>query len=248
MARSAAAKGGVIRFDRVTMDFEENRVLDGVSFTVDRGAVKVIMGASGSGKSTILRLMLGLIRPRSGAIYIDEADITKMTEEQMIRVRRSIGMVFQSSALFDSMTVAENVAYPLVEEGALEEEEIDRKVRETLAYVGLEEAVELMPAELSGGMRKRVAIARALAAEPEILLYDEPTTGLDPITAGNITDHILALKERLGVTSVVVTHELRYAFKVASRILMLRDGRIIFEGTRDEITAARDPYIQAFTA
>ena len=250
---------------------QDKPVLDGVSFSVAHGETKIIIGASGSGKSTILKLIMGLDRPDEGSIVIDGQDITRLSEQQLVSIRQKIGMVFQESALFDSMPVKENVAYRLYEMG-VDEDEIDDRVRETLGFVGLEDAIDKMPSELSGGMKRRVALARALISEPEIMLYDEPTAGLDPITSRKINQLIIALRDLKQVTGVFVTHRLRDAFTLATeyatngdqkitfqhedsshrivntRFLMLRDGKIIFEGPDEELRRSKDNYIKRFLA
>ena len=244
-------------------------VLDGVSFHIYRGETKIIVGTSGSGKSTILKLIMGLDKPDEGQIFVEGEDITRMNERQLVNVRQKIGMVFQESALFDSLTVRENVAYRLYEEDA-DEDEIERRVREVLGFVGLVEAIDKMPSELSGGMKRRVALARALISEPRIMLYDEPTAGLDPITSKKINELIIALRDTKQVTGVFVTHRMRDAFTLATeyatngggevhfqtennfmciantRFLMLRDGKIVFEGPDEVLRRSQDEYIQRF--
>ena len=244
-------------------------VLNGVSFRMFRGETRIIIGASGSGKSTILKLIMGLDKPDEGQIFVEGKDITGMSEEDLADVRQKIGMVFQESALFDSLTVRENVAYRLYEMGA-DEDEIDKKVRESLGFVGLEEAIDKMPSELSGGMKRRVALARALISEPQIMLYDEPTAGLDPITSKKINELIIALRDIKDVTGVFVTHRMRDAFTLATeyamngdnqirfqtedrflciantRFLMLRDGKIVFEGPDELLRRSHDEYIKRF--
>ena len=244
-------------------------VLDGVSFRIFRGETKIIIGASGSGKSTILKLIMGLDKPDAGQILVEGEDITHMDERELVAVRQKIGMVFQESALFDSLTVRENVAYRLYEMD-VDEGEIDGKVRESLGFVGLEQAIDKMPSELSGGMKRRVALARALIGQPGIMLYDEPTAGLDPITSKKINELIIALRDIKSVTGVFVTHRMRDAFTLATeyatngdneihfqteshfvciantRFLMLRDGRIVFEGPDEVLRRSEDEYIKRF--
>jgi phospholipid/cholesterol/gamma-HCH transport system ATP-binding protein len=258
----------VIAFRDVHLSFDRP-VLRGVSFDLDPGTTKIILGGSGSGKTTILRLILGLLRPDSGSIRVEGTEVSGLDEEALRDVRLKIGMVFQEGALFDSLTVAENVGYRLTEDG-LQEDEIEERVREMLGFVGLGDFYGRMPSDLSGGQRRRVAVARALAARPGIMLYDEPTTGLDPITATTITDLIVKVRDLDGVTSILVTHQLRDAFNVArtfvfkddgeygySRVddlgllagtefLMLREGRVHFEGTPHELSASGDPYLRDF--
>jgi len=247
--------------------YGDNKVLDGISFRVFRGETKIIIGASGSGKSTILKLIMALERPDEGRIWIDGQDITDFSESDLVPVRQKIGMVFQESALFDSMTVRENVAYRLYE-GGVDEDEIDSRVRENL---GLEDAIDKYPSELSGGMKRRVALARALISKPESMLYDEPTAGLDPITSRRINELIIALRDLQEVTGIFVTHRMRDAFTLASeyavngdgitfkkegkdlciantRFLMLRDGKIIFEGPDEILRRSEDEYIKRFLA
>src|SRR5215831_4161227 len=244
-------------------------VLDGVSFHIYRGETKIIIGASGSGKSTILKLIMGLDKPDEGQILVEGEDITRLNEQQLVHVRQKIGMVFQESALFDSLTVRENVAYRLYELAA-PESEIDGKVRQVLGFVGLEDAIDKMPPELSGGMKRRVALARALIGEPKIMLYDEPTAGLDPVTSKKINELIIALRDIKSVTGVFVTHRMRDAFTLATeyasngdrsinfytegnflciantRFLMLRDGKIVFEGPDELLRRSDDDYIKRF--
>ena len=258
-----------IRFRDVSLAFDRP-ILRGVSFELQPGATKVILGGSGSGKTTILRLILGLLKPETGSIEVEGTEVSGLTEEELRDVRLGIGMVFQEGALFDSLTVGQNVGYRLAEDGELEEDEIEERVREMLGFVGLGPFYERMPSELSGGQRRRVAVARALAARPRIMLYDEPTTGLDPITASTITDLIVKVRDLDGVTSILVTHQLRDAFNVArtfafkqgdefvfNRIedlkivagadfLMLREGGVAFEGSAHELVESRDGYIREF--
>ena len=263
--------GAVLELKDVVKAYGDRRVLDGVSFRVRKGETKIIIGASGSGKSTILKLVMGLEKPDEGQIFVNGEEITQLRERDMVRIRQSMGMVFQESALFDSLSVRENVAYRLYENGT-KEDEIEQRVRKGLGFVGLEDAIDKTPAELSGGMKRRVALARALIGEPEIMLYDEPTAGLDPVTSRKINELIIALRDIDNVTGVFVTHRMRDAFTLASeyavngngevkfrregqdlciantRFLLLRDGKIIFEGPDDILRRSEDPYIKRFLA
>ncbi|MFL5596897.1 MAG: ABC transporter ATP-binding protein [Gemmatimonadaceae bacterium] len=237
----------VIAIEKVSLAFEEP-ILEDVSFEAREGETIVVVGESGTGKSTILKLLLRLLVPDHGRVWIDEEDITDLTFDDALKVRQKMGMVFQGAALFDSMTVYENVAYPLREHTDLNEDEIEARVREKLEFVDLEadRVMEQMPSELSGGMRKRVGIARGLANNPEIMLYDEPTSGLDPLTTATITYLIIKLQRELGVTSVVVSHDIRSSFRMASKIALLANKRVGFFGTPEEMTGSDDPYIREF--
>lgn len=269
LAEALGPGSPIIVFDHVSLAFDEKVILDEVSFTLIKGHTKLILGASGAGKSTILKLILGLWKPDAGRIWVNGEQIDRMREEQLMAVRTDLGMVFQEGALFDSLTVRENVGYKLYEETSLPLEDIDRRVEEVLGFVGLGDYIDRMPSELSGGQRRRVAIARAMAAKPRILLYDEPTTGLDPITALTIDDEIIKLRDLEGVSSILVTHQLRDAFHVATHavlrengrerfvhadpkkadeaeFLMLRDGKVVFEGNASELRASKDEYLQTF--
>lgn len=259
-----------IEFRNVHLAFDDKIILDGISFTVRRGETKVILGPSGGGKSTIIRLILGLLKPDSGEILIDGDDITHHSEQEMMPVRQKIGMVFQEGALFDSLSVYENVAYRLREQG-VEEEEIEPEVRRMLQFVALEDAIEKMPIELSGGMRRRVGIARALIGDPQIVLFDEPTAGLDPPTARTICELAIKLRDLQDVSSIFVTHEMdnvRYLSSeyavvdeegqvnfakegetlclINTEVIMLRDGKITFSGSDEKLQRSPDPYIQRF--
>ncbi|MDZ7374524.1 MAG: ABC transporter ATP-binding protein [candidate division KSB1 bacterium] len=236
----------MIRLEGIWKRFGSHEVLRGLDLEVRGGETLVLLGRSGCGKSVTLRIILGLLRPDAGRVWIDGTDVTDFDERRWVEVRKRMGMVFQASALFDSLTVRDNVAYFLEEHTDLTEEEIDRIVAERLEFVGLAGAEHLMPAQLSGGMRKRVALARAMAANPEILLYDEPTTGLDPITARTINQLIRKTQEEFRVTSIVVTHELESAFAVADRVAVMDGGRILFVGTVEEVKACSDPFVQDF--
>lgn len=236
----------MIIFDRVSFSYGTVQVLREISFSIKAEERVAILGGSGEGKTTLLKLILGLLRPDSGKILIDGEDITGKTEDEFRHVRMKFSIVFQEGALFDSLTVKENVAFCLREYTSLSEEEIDRKIRELLSRMGLEEAVELMPEELSGGMHRRVAIARSLAAfEPRMFLYDEPTSGLDPVNADMICKLILDLTEN-GKGLIIVTHKVLDAMKVANRFLFLKNGAIIFDGTKQRLVQAPVPEIQTF--
>jgi phospholipid/cholesterol/gamma-HCH transport system ATP-binding protein len=266
--RSAADRPAVV-FKNVSLSFDEKPVLRDVSFELLPGHTKIILGASGSGKSTILKLILGLLKPDGGEIWVHGSRVDSMSEVQLMKVRNHLGMVFQEGALFDSLTVAENVGYKLYEETDLPLEDVRRRVEEVLGFVRLSEFIDRMPSELSGGQRRRVAIARAMAFKPPTLLYDEATTGLDPITATTIDEEIVKLRDVENVSSIVVTHQLRDAFFVATHeavregshieitpadpkkcdeaeFIMLKDGVITFEGNAAELRSSPDPYIQQF--
>jgi phospholipid/cholesterol/gamma-HCH transport system ATP-binding protein len=258
-----------IVLEHVSLAFDETVVLRDVSFTLDVGHTKIILGASGSGKSITLKLILGLLKPDGGAIWVNGRRVDQLAEEEMMKVRGGIGMVFQEGALFDSLTVGENVGFKLYEETQMPLEDVRRRVEEVLGFVGLSRFIDRMPSELSGGQRRRVAIARAMTVKPGILLYDEPTTGLDPITASTVDDEIIKLRDLENVSSILVTHQLRDAFYVATHeavkdggkirvvpaspekreeaeFLMLRNGVIAFEGTAEELKATDDSYLLAF--
>ena len=223
-------------------------ILEGVSFSAHKGETVSVVGESGTGKSTIVKLILRLLVADRGEVCVLGKDIERLTYEEALQIRQKMGMVFQSSALFDSLTVFENVAYPLREHTKLTDDEIGERVREKLRFVDLDpdEVTKLAPSELSGGMQKRVGIARGLAANPGIMLYDEPTSGLDPLTTGVITNLIMKLQRELHVTSVVVTHDIRSAFRMSSKIALLHDRRIVFFGSPEEMAASDDDYIQTF--
>jgi phospholipid/cholesterol/gamma-HCH transport system ATP-binding protein len=242
------APGAVIELERVRLAFDDRLILDDVSFLAKEGETIVVVGESGTGKSTTLKLILRLLVPDRGRVYVRGKDITSLSFEEALRVRQKMGMVFQGAALFDSMTVFENVAYPLREHTDYDDTEIERRVREKLQFVDLnpDEILELLPSALSGGMRKRVGIARAMANDPEIMLYDEPTSGLDPLTTGTITRLIIKLQRELGVTSIVVSHDIRSVFRMATHVALLAEQHIRFFGTPEEMTASDDRYIQDF--
>jgi phospholipid/cholesterol/gamma-HCH transport system ATP-binding protein len=236
----------LIRFEQITKSFDGNYLYRDLSLDVFRGEIITIFGGSGTGKSVLLKMLIGLLKPDSGAIWFEDTDVAPLAEPEMLPIRRRITMMFQGCALFDSMTVGENVAYPLRELGELSEGEIERRVREKLALVGLEEAEEKLPAELSGGMKKRVALARAIAGEPEVLLYDEPTTGLDPPNTRRISELIVALRDQLHVTSIVVTHDIASAFLVSDRIALLDEEKIRVALPAEEFRRSKDPTIREF--
>ncbi len=226
--------------------FGSHSILDGVSFRIEKGESVVIIGRSGGGKSVLLKHLVGLLRPDSGEVLIDDEPIANMNERELLRVRSKFGMLFQSAALFDSMTVAENIAFPLRRHHKLSEKEIQEKVTEVLAMVDLPGTGNKKPSELSGGMRKRVGLARSIVYQPQIVLYDEPTTGLDPIMSDSIDQLIMRVSEKLNVTSVVVTHDMRSARRVGDRIIMLHGRKIYATGTPDEIFSSNDPVIRRF--
>jgi phospholipid/cholesterol/gamma-HCH transport system ATP-binding protein len=239
----------VIALEDVHLSFDEP-ILKGMSLEVHKGETLLVLGESGIGKSTILKLILRLLVPEEGRIRVLGRETRDISFEEALEMRRKIGMVFQNAALFDSVNVFDNVAYPLRENTSMPESEIEDVVRERLAFVDLDpDTVSTkLPGELSGGMKKRVGIARAIATDPQIVLYDEPTAGLDPLTVGTIGDLIRKLQRELDVTSIVVTHDIRAGFRVASRVNLIRDGRIAFDGTPEDMIAADDAYIQRFLA
>jgi len=260
----------VVMFDHVQLAFDEKVVLKDLSFTVIKGHTKIILGASGSGKSTILKIITGLLRSDAGVVWVNGQRVDQLNELEMMSVRADLGMIFQEGALFDSLTVRENVGYKYYEETDMPLEQVHKRVEEVLGFVGLSEYIDRMPSELSGGQRRRVAIARAMAFKPRILLYDEATTGLDPITATSVDEEIIKLRDLEGVSSIVVTHQLRDAFYVATHMavrdesgavhvvpatpeksneaefIMLKEGFIVFEGNAEELRNSTDPYLQKF--
>ncbi len=228
--------------------FGDNYVLRGIDVTVETGTTFVILGGSGSGKTVLMKHVIGLLKPDRGTVNVDGIEISKLSGKELTEARRRFGMVFQGAALFDSMTVFENVAFPLREkQRGIKHEELSHRVVEKLRVVDLgEEILDLWPSQLSGGMRKRVALARALVAEPSVVLYDEPTTGLDPITTDYVDDMIVSTKKRLGVTSMVISHDIASAFKVADRLAVLYDGRIAAQGTPAEVRQSDHPFVRKF--
>jgi phospholipid/cholesterol/gamma-HCH transport system ATP-binding protein len=258
-----------IRFEDVSLAFDDKRVLEGISFRLAHGETKALFGVAGSGKSTLLKLALGLIKPDSGRIYVLGEEVTQMSEKDLFSLRGRIGMVFQESALFDSFTVRENVGFRLMEEGRVPEDEIERRVREALSFVELERTVNMFPSELSGGMRRRVAIARAIITQPEVILYDSPTGGLDPVTSTTIVELIVKQRDVYKTSSLLVTHRLQDAFIMATHcfdrkanrmlplasgtrsevpmaFLILREGKVIFDGDLDELAKSKDEYIREY--
>jgi phospholipid/cholesterol/gamma-HCH transport system ATP-binding protein len=226
--------------------FRENHVLQGVGLEVGQGESMVVIGGSGSGKTVLIKCIIGLMHPDEGEIFVDGLEITSLNERKMNEVRKRFGMLFQGGALFDSMRIWENVGFGLLQQNTLTEKEVKRVASEKLRLVGLKDIEDLMPAELSGGMKKRVGLARAIAMEPEILLYDEPTTGTDPIMADAINSLIVQMREKLNVTSIAITHDMTSAYKIADRIAMLYQGKIIEVGTTDEIKNSPNPIVQQF--
>jgi phospholipid/cholesterol/gamma-HCH transport system ATP-binding protein len=260
----------VVMFDQVELAFDDQVVLKNISFTLISGHTKIILGASGSGKSTILKIITGLLHADKGVVWVNGERVDQLSEREMMTVRADLGMIFQEGALFDSLTVRENVGYKLYEESDMPLEEADKRVEEVLGWVGLGEYIDRMPSELSGGQRRRVSIARAMAFKPRILLYDEATTGLDPITATTVDEEIVKLRDLEHVSSIVVTHQLRDAFYIATHMaerdaagkvsilpatpekereaefIMIQDGNIVFEGDADALRQSKDPYILTF--
>jgi phospholipid/cholesterol/gamma-HCH transport system ATP-binding protein len=235
-----------IRIDNVYKSFGRNHVLRGCSLEVKDGETLTIIGGSGTGKSVTLKIMIGLLKPDQGDVYVDDEEITGMDEDRLSEVQKKFAYVFQMGALFDSLTVGENVAFGLRQLKKFEDAKVDEIVSQTLALVGLSGIEQLKPAELSGGMRKRVGIARAVAMRPKYLFYDEPTTGLDPIMADVINDLIVSLHEKLGTTGVTITHDMKSAYKISSRIAMLYEGQIIEVDTPDNIRGTKNPIVQQF--
>jgi len=259
-------------FDKVSFSFDDHVILRNVSFSIPSGSMRILLGASGAGKSVLLKLILGLFRPDSGEILVNGLRVDQMTEVELLRLRGDIGMLFQESALFDSLTVAENVGYRLTEETDMPQDQVQQRVEEVLEHIGLRQYLNRMPSELSGGQRRRVAIARAMAAKPSLLLFDDPTVGLDPVTSTTVDDEIVKLRDLSRATSIAVTHQIRDAFywvthqavaavgsggppniveateEQAAQVgfMVLHEGRIYYEGTAAELRASQDPYLQEF--
>jgi phospholipid/cholesterol/gamma-HCH transport system ATP-binding protein len=266
---SAESAGPVVVFDNVFLSFDDKAVLEGISFSLARGETKALFGVAGAGKSVLLKLALGLMKPDAGRIEVLGHDVTQMREDDLFGLRDRIGMIFQESALFDSLTVRENVAFRLMEEGKATEAEIDRRVREALSFVELEQAIDRKPAELSGGMRRRVAIARAIITQPELLLYDSPTGGLDPVTSTTIVELIIKQRDVYKTSALLVSHRLQDAFTMATHyfdrqtnhmrplppgslrelpvtFLVIKDGKVIFDGDAQQLAHTKDEYIREY--
>jgi phospholipid/cholesterol/gamma-HCH transport system ATP-binding protein len=246
MERVRECHDAIIRMRGVVKTFDRLRVLDGLDLDIRRCETLVVLGPSGCGKSVLLKHLTGLIRPEEGSILFEGEEITRFNRKKLFQMRMHFGMLFQSAALFDSMTVGENVALPLKKHSTMEEDEIRSVVREKLRLVGLTDVYDSYPSEMSGGMKKRIGLARAVVMNPAVVLYDEPTTGLDPIMADVINGLIRELQRGLDITSVVVTHDIQSAYKVGDRIAMLHGGRIIFSGTPDEVRETGDPVVRPF--
>jgi len=267
-AAAVSPSGYAIEFDKVAIAFDENVVLDGISFQLPHGETKALFGVAGSGKSILLKLALGLLRPDSGRIFVLGEEVTRMSEQELFELRRRVGIVFQESALFDSLKVYENVGFRPMEE-RISAEEVERRVREVLRFVELERTYDMFPSELSGGMRRRVAIARAIISEPEVLLYDSPTGGLDPVTSNTIVELIVKQRDVYKTSALLVTHRLQDAFTMATHqfdkatnqmvvlpkgqrcdvpmsFLILREGKVIFDGDAHELATSRDEYIREY--
>ena len=236
----------MIEIKNIKKSLDEKSVLNGINLTIPDGSTIVIIGCSGCGKTVLLKLIIGLMKPDEGRIFVDGEDITRMSYKELFSVRKKFGMLFQGAALFDSMTVEENIALALKEHTKLTDEEVRSRVEKTLMLVGLKTIEDKKPAELSGGMKKRVGLARALIMNPSFVLFDEPTTGLDPIMANTINDLILETHRKLNITSIVVTHDMTSAFKVGDRIAMLNNGKIVFNGTPSEMRENRTPVVRQF--
>jgi phospholipid/cholesterol/gamma-HCH transport system ATP-binding protein len=236
----------MIRIVNLHKSFSNNEVLSGINLEIETGESMVIIGGSGSGKTVLIKHIIGLLKPDKGDVWIDSIKINTLKEKELNLVRKRFGMLFQGSALFDSMTVGENVAFALRRHSEMNEEEIEQRIKECLRLVGLKDIEQIMPSDLSGGMKKRVALARAIALKPEIILYDEPTTGLDPIMADVINNLIIELREKLEVTSIAITHDLVSAYKIADRIAMLYEGKILEIDTPEKLRSSPNPVIQQF--
>ena len=235
-----------VRVEALSKSFGTQVVLKGISLEVGRGETVSVLGRSGTGKSVLLKLIIGLHKPDSGSIRVNGEEVTKLPLKELNEVRKKVGFLFQQAALYDSLTIKENVGFPLRRHSRMSDEESRKRVRELLASVGMEKDAHKLPGELSGGMQKRVGLARALALEPEIILFDEPTAGLDPITAAEIDDLILRLQKERHMTSVVVTHDIHSARAVSDRVALMRDGQLLIEGTFEDLQKSRDPFVMQF--
>lgn len=236
----------IVEIKNLSKAFTYKKVLDDVSLNVCMGENLVVFGRSGTGKSVLLKCIIGLLRPDAGEIYIDKQNVLRMSEKELNEIRKQIGFLFQSGALYDSMSVRENLSFPLIRNFKFSKKEVTDKVMHTLELVDLVEAVDKMPSELSGGMRKRIALARTIITEPKLMLYDEPTTGLDPLTTKEISELILDLQKKLNMTSIVVTHDLICASIIADRAIFLKDAKIMYQGTIEELTSSKDKFLQNF--
>jgi phospholipid/cholesterol/gamma-HCH transport system ATP-binding protein len=235
-----------VKVDGLRKSFDDHPVLNGISFEIERASITTVLGRSGTGKSVLLRLLIGLEKPDAGAIQLEGREITGLPLPELNETRKKVGFLFQQAALYDSMTIGENVAFPLRRHTKMPATELDGRVRELLANVGLEQDREKLPSEISGGMRKRAGLARALALDPRIVMFDEPTAGLDPITAAEIGKLIVDLRDRHRITSIVVTHDLHSARSMSNHLVMLNEGNIVFEGTFEELGKSKDPFIKQF--
>jgi phospholipid/cholesterol/gamma-HCH transport system ATP-binding protein len=267
--RTRTTAASAVAFDRVCLAFDDHVVLNDLSFSMPEGSMRILLGASGAGKSLVLKLILGLLRPDSGSVLVNGQAVGTMPETELLKMRADIGMVFQENALFDSLTVAENVGYRLYEETKMPLDEVRARVEEVLAFLGLEDFIDRMPSTLSGGQRRRVGIARAMASKPELMLFDDSTTGLDPVISATVDDEIVKLRDLQQVTSIVVTQQIRDGFYIATHravrdgggiriitaeepapplaeFMVLHEGRIHFHGTAEELLASTDPYLQRF--
>lgn len=236
----------MIELKNIQKSFQAHQVLAGVNLTIPRGKITVIIGRSGEGKSVLLKHLMGLIQPDSGEVIVDGCHLNKLDDKSLKNFRKRFGMLFQSAALFDSMNVVDNVAFPLAEHTSMTERQIDDRVHEVLKLVGLHDISNKMPSQLSGGMKKRVGLARAIALLPQILLYDEPTTGLDPIMTDAIDQLILNTQKKLGITSVVISHDIEATFRIADKVALLHQGTILLEGQEADFRASRHPFIRQF--
>jgi phospholipid/cholesterol/gamma-HCH transport system ATP-binding protein len=235
-----------VQVESLSKSFGTQTVLKGISLEVGQGETLSVLGRSGTGKSVLLKLIIGLHKPDSGSIRVNGEDVTRLKLKELNEVRKKVGFLFQQAALYDSLTIEENVGFPLRRHSSMSDEESRKRVRELLASVGMEKDAHKLPGELSGGMQKRVGLARALALEPDILLFDEPTAGLDPITAAEIDDLILRLQKERHLTSVVVTHDIHSARSVSDRVALMRDGQVLIEGTFEDLQKSRDPFVMQF--